>query len=100
MKTLQIFLKKSKATVLFSAVILLSAFLISATVAPSMTAVDRLIVYEPDCTGCGLCEAIAPNCLIVVDGKANVLVGWESYEEDYWLAIESCPMGAISLQNY
>mgnify|MGYP000972771537 CR=1 FL=1 len=100
MKTLQTFLRKSKAIVLFGVVILVSTFLLSAKAAQTSLGDPRLIVDHDECNGCGLCEAIAPNCFIVIDGKAEVIVGWGQYPEQYLLAIEDCPMAAISLENY
>lgn len=102
MKTLQIFLRKSKATIFFSVLILLSAFLISATVAPtpSSSGVLRLIVLESSCVACGACEAVAPECFIVYDDVANVIVGWENYPDQYMNALDVCPEAAIYLDFY
>lgn len=100
MKTLQIFLRRSKATILFSAFILSSIFLVSATIAPS-SGVVRLIVREEQCVACGLCQTLAPDCFFLDEnGKAQVLVGWEYYSYQYVDALISCPADAIVLDYY
>jgi NAD-dependent dihydropyrimidine dehydrogenase PreA subunit len=103
MKSLKILLRKSKVAILVSVFVILSAFLIStaATASTNGTASTPIlkINYE-DCLGCGVCEAVAPNCIIMIDGIPTVMLGWYDYYPEWLYAIIDCPVGAISYTNY
>jgi len=54
-------------------------------------------VNTETCIGCGTCEALCPKVFKVQDGKSTVIA--ECNEEcNCQEAIDSCPVGAISME--
>lgn len=100
MKTLNISTKKSKLAILVCLLILLSTSLISPMLTAATTGVDRLLVDYDLCQGCGFCEAVAPDCFMVENDKAVVLLGWIYHPIQFVEAYEGCPYGAIYFDNY
>lgn len=49
------------------------------------------------CIGCGTCEALCPKVFQLKDGKSHV-VAEECGECNCQEAVDSCPVGAISLE--
>ncbi|MGD9519289.1 MAG: ferredoxin [Armatimonadota bacterium] len=58
-------------------------------------------VFDQDtCTGCGLCEQIAPNTFrLGDDGIAEVVDAQGDDEDTIQEAIDSCPVEALSWQG-
>ncbi|MBC7286587.1 MAG: ferredoxin [Armatimonadetes bacterium] len=60
----------------------------------------RPVIDEDACTGCGLCEQIAPNTFRLGDeGVAEVIDPEGDDEDTIQEAIDSCPSAAISWQE-
>ena len=96
MKTLKRTPSKSKIIIFFSLLFFLTTF-ISAVALTSGE--DRLLVDQDLCMGCGKCEEVAPDCFIVLDEKATVLLGWIWHPIQFTEAMEVCPTSAIYLES-
>ncbi|MGD9496052.1 MAG: ferredoxin [Armatimonadota bacterium] len=58
------------------------------------------VVDEDTCTGCGLCQDIAPNTFeLNDDGVAQVIDPHGDDEDTIQEAIDSCPVEAISWEE-
>ncbi len=58
------------------------------------------VVDQDTCTGCGLCEQIAPNTFrLGDDGIAEVVDAQGDDEDTIQEAIDSCPVEALSWQG-
>ena len=60
----------------------------------------KKITINPGCIGCGLCESIAPDVFVV----NNVSIIKDVYDYEYNAdkikkAAQSCPVGAITIQE-
>jgi ferredoxin len=51
------------------------------------------------CEGCGTCEALCPDVFEVVDEKATVINPDGCDTCDCQEAVDSCPVGAITLED-
>lgn len=56
------------------------------------------VVSHDLCIGCGTCEGLCPETFKLVDGKSTVVEGGACSEEKLQEAVQSCPVGAISLE--
>jgi ferredoxin len=54
-------------------------------------------VNQELCIGCGTCEALCPKVFKLTDGKSQVIAE-ECGECNCREAVDSCPVGAISLE--
>lgn len=54
-------------------------------------------VNQDLCIGCGTCEALCPKVFQLQDGKSHVIAE-ECSECNCQEAVDSCPVGAISLE--
>ena len=61
----------------------------------------KQLVVDPDtCIGCGTCVALAPKVFkLNADGKAEVIDQTADTEENIKIAIDSCPVTAISFKE-
>ena len=50
------------------------------------------------CIGCGTCESLCPKVFQIKDGKAHV-ISEDCRDCNYQEAVDSCPVGAISLEE-
>jgi len=58
---------------------------------------EKPIVNQETCIGCGSCESICPAIFKLNDGKAQVLDGdYEANKQCIEDSKTSCPVGAIS----
>jgi len=57
----------------------------------------KISVDKKLCIGCGACVSICPSCFEMKDGK-SVVKKTSSDEPCVKEAVESCPVGAISLK--
>ncbi len=54
-------------------------------------------VNEELCIGCGTCESLCPGVFKLEDGKSHI-VAEDCADCDCQAAIDSCPVGAISIE--
>ncbi|MFA6973611.1 MAG: ferredoxin [Parcubacteria group bacterium] len=57
----------------------------------------KAIVNADLCIGCGTCESLCPNVFKIEDGKSHVIAE-ECGDCDCQETVDSCPVGAISLE--
>jgi ferredoxin len=103
MKTLKIFLGKSKSAILVSVFVILSVFLIStaATASTNGTASTPELIIDYDlCVKCGWCCVVAPNCFFILGETTYIWSDWYEHYPEWFYAILECPVGAISYTNY
>ena len=58
---------------------------------------SKVKVNKDLCIGCGTCEALCPKVFQLQDGKSHVIAE-ECGECNCQEAVDSCPVGAISLE--
>jgi ferredoxin len=58
---------------------------------------SKPVVNKDLCIGCGTCEALCAQVFKIEDGK-SVVVATECGDCDLQEAVDSCPVGAISLE--
>jgi ferredoxin len=56
------------------------------------------VVDKEKCTGCGTCTTICPDVFELKDGKSNVKKPQGCSNCNCAQAVESCPVGAITLE--
>ncbi|OGI23755.1 MAG: ferredoxin [Candidatus Moranbacteria bacterium RIFCSPHIGHO2_12_FULL_40_10] len=56
------------------------------------------VVNQDICIGCGTCESICPKVFKVENGKSRVIAE-ECGECNCQEAVDSCPVGAISISE-
>jgi ferredoxin len=64
--------------------------------------IKNIKIDEQLCIGCGSCSVLAPDAfeLNTSKVKAEIKEGWEKVpQEDLHRACESCPVGAIALEE-
>jgi ferredoxin len=60
----------------------------------------KKVHINPGCIGCGLCEAIAPGVFVVNNiSTVKEIYDYERNVDGIKRAIQSCPVGAISIQD-
>jgi ferredoxin len=58
------------------------------------------VIITDDCTGCGVCETIAPDVFVVEDDNATVNADEiEGNEDEIREAAEECPDEAIKIEE-
>ena len=55
-------------------------------------------INEELCIGCGTCESLCPNLFKIEDGKTHVIASYCG-DCNCQEAMDSCPVGAISLEG-
>jgi len=59
----------------------------------------KVKVNQDTCIGCGSCASICPKVFVVQDGKAKVINAEGDSEANIQMAIDSCPVTAISWEE-
>lgn len=60
----------------------------------------KIVIDKDKCIGCGTCAGLAPKSFqLGDDGKAEVIEPMADDEETIKEAGESCPVGAIEINN-
>jgi len=60
----------------------------------------RIIINEELCAGCGVCESLCPDAFQVQDDEKAHLIDADGCNKcDCQEAMDSCPTGAISIQE-
>lgn len=102
MKTFNLILRKSRYAILIGIVSVMSILIFSKAIKASSEAslnTDfQLWVDMDSCNGCGNCEVVAPDCFVLYEEKAWVLVGWEYHPDQYLDALDQCPYTAIHIR--
>ena len=58
------------------------------------------VINKETCIGCGTCSSLAPKTFVLGDdGKAKVTNPTGNTEEEIQMAIDSCPVDAISWKD-
>ena len=63
----------------------------------------KVVINQGNCIGCGACESICPEMFQINDEGFSTVIGKEedftNHEEEIRDAVDSCPTGAIELDN-
>jgi len=59
----------------------------------------NLKIEEDNCIGCGLCQAVCPECFVLKNGVAKIVTDLEKEDCcDCQEIIDSCPCNAIKIK--